>query len=280
MRCFNDCFATFFFWLAIYLFQRRQWTFGCLAYSWGLGIKMSLMLILPALSLVLFFGRGFAGSLRLAWLMAQLQLVIAVPFLSKNWQAYLSRAFELSRKFKYEWTVNWRMLGEDVFLSRAFSITLLALHAIILLIFIAARWIVPADRPLTEMLIALLRGKPPLTRQEETAVSRRITPDYVMTIILSSNVIGLLFARSLHYQFYAYLAWTTPYLLWRASPHPLIIYPLWILQEWAWNVFPSTSLSSAVVVNVLIVTVVLIYFGTAARDDKPQKGDSIKIKSR
>lgn len=52
-------------------------------------------------------------------------------------------------------------------------------------------------------------------------------------------------------------------LLWKASPHPLLVFPLWLAQEWAWNVFPSTDMSSAVVVGVLFITVAMVYFGTA-----------------
>ncbi|KYK59123.1 Glycosyltransferase, ALG3 [Drechmeria coniospora] len=263
LRCFNDCFAVFFLWLAIFCFQKKHWTMGSLAYSWGLGIKMSLLLVLPAVAIVLFLGRGFSGSLRLAWLMVQLQIVIAVPFLSHNWQAYLGRAFELTRQFKYEWTVNWRMLGEDLFLSRWLALALLAGHVIVLVIFIATRWLRPAATPLSVMIPALLKGESPFTRPQQQQVASRVTPAYVLTTVLSANVIGLVFARSLHYQFYAYLAWSTPYLLWKASPHPLLVFPLWLMQEWAWNVFPSTDASSTVVVNVLLTTVVLLYFGTA-----------------
>lgn len=260
LRCFNDCFATFFFWLALFCFQKRQWTLGSLAYSWGLGIKMSLLLSLPAVAVVLLLGRGFGGSLRLAALMAQLQLAMAVPFLSTNWKGYLGRAFELSRQFKFEWTVNWRMLGEGLFLSKHFALTLLVLHALVLLVFISARWLRPANRSMASLMPPMLRGKSPFSKSEQVWVSKRVTPEYVMTTILSANVIGLLFARSLHYQFYAYLAWATPYLLWRAWPYTPAVYLLWAVQEAAWNTFPSTDLSSAAAVNVLVVTVVLVYF--------------------
>ncbi|KAH6895682.1 glycosyltransferase [Thelonectria olida] len=262
LRCFNDCFAVFFLWLAIYFFQRRYWTFGSFAYTWGLGIKMSLLLVLPAVAVILFLGRGFNGSIRLAWLMAQTQFALAIPFLSKNPRGYFARAFELSRQFKFEWTVNWRMLGEEVFLSKSFALMLLAFHATVLFIFIAARWLQPTDRPLSFMIPSFLRGRSPFTQHEERRLSHYIDPQYVMTTILSANVVGLLFARSLHYQFYAYLAWATPYLLWRATRSPLVIFPLWFAQEWAWNVFPSTDSSSSVVVNVLLITVVLVYLGT------------------
>ncbi|KAF4980871.1 hypothetical protein FZEAL_3217 [Fusarium zealandicum] len=261
LRCFNDCFAVFCLWLTIYLFQRRSWTLGSVVYSWGLGIKMSLLLVLPAVGVILFLGRGFSASLRLAWLMAQIQFAIGIPFISKNPRGYAARAFELSRQFKFEWTVNWRMLGEDLFLSKSLALVLLVLHATALLVFVANRWIRPADRPLSALIPSFLRGKSPFTQNEELRISHHVTPQYVMTTMLSANVIGLLFARSLHYQFYAYLAWATPYLLWRATRRPLVVVCLWLAQEWAWNVFPSTDVSSGVVVSVLFATVVLVYFG-------------------
>lgn len=77
-----------------------------------------------------------------------------------------------------------------------------------------------------------------------------------MTGLLSSLAIGLLCARSLHYQFFAYLAWATPFLLWRAGLHPVLIYAAWTLQEWAWNVYPSTNASSTVVVLSLALQVI------------------------
>ena len=198
----------------------------------------------------------------MAWLMAQIQVVIAFPFVASNPMGYLSRAFELSRQFKFEWTVNWRMLGEEMFLSRQFATTLLISHVAILMAFIVARWLRPAEVSLATMIPEFLSFRSPFTPEEEIKISGRITPEYVMTTILSANVIGLLFARSLHYQFYAYLAWTTPYLLWRACPNPMYVPVLWGVQEMAWNVFPSTDVSSATVVNILAITVVMVYFRT------------------
>ncbi|KAM3513360.1 hypothetical protein MY11210_002941 [Beauveria gryllotalpidicola] len=262
LRCFNDCFAAFFLWLAIYSFQRRLWALGAMAYTWGLGIKMSLLLALPAVAAVLLHARGFSGALSLAWLMAQVQVVIALPFVATNTNGYLGRAFELSRQFRFEWTVNWRMLGEATFLSRGFALLLLALHAAVLALFLTTRWMRPANKPLLAMVPAWLRCRSALTPDEEIRVSRRVTPEFVMTTILSANLIGLLFARSLHYQFYAYLAWSTPFLLWRALPNAALLYPLWFVQEWAWNVFPSTSESSTAAVAVMATTVVVVYFGT------------------
>ncbi|KAI0206301.1 glycosyltransferase [Astrocystis sublimbata] len=258
LRCFNDCFAVFFLWATIYLFQRRAWTLGTAAYTWGLGIKMSLLLVLPAVGVVLLMGRGFAGSLKLAAIIAQVQFTLAIPFLGANARGYLSRAFELSRQFFFKWTVNWRFVGEDTFLSRPFALCLLAMHGLVLLWFILNKWLKIAEKPWPAILAPMLRLKSPFSTQKESRISSQVSPEYVITTMLSANVVGLLFARSLHYQFYSYLAWSTPFLLWRSGAHPLLQYGLWALQEWAWNVFPSTNASSGVVVGVLTATVALI----------------------
>jgi alpha-1,3-mannosyltransferase len=74
LRLFNDGFAAFFLFLAILAFQRRFWTIGSLAFSWGLGVKMSLLLALPAIGNVLLLGCGVRKALRMAWMMGQLQV--------------------------------------------------------------------------------------------------------------------------------------------------------------------------------------------------------------
>ncbi|KAF3347266.1 hypothetical protein VD0002_g5068 [Verticillium dahliae] len=263
LRCFNDGVAALFFWLAIFSMQRRNWAAGALLYSWGVGVKMSLLLSLPAVAVVLFFGRGLKGSLRLAWLMAQLQALIGLPFWARHMRSYWGRAFELSRQFLYKWTVNWRFVGEELFLSQGFSLALLTGHVSVLWLFITTRWLKPAQKPLSAMIPALLKADSPFNPLEEIQVSGFVTVKYIMTTVLTANVIGLLFARSLHYQFYAYLAWATPYLLWRSGiPFPFV-YILWGVQEWAWNVYPSTDASSSVVVGMLAFTVGSVWFGTA-----------------
>ena len=93
---------------------------------------MRLLLVLTAVGIALFLARGLAGALKLAMLMIQIQFLIAYPFLGENALGYLSRAFELSRQFLFKWTVNWRFVGEERFLSATFPRALLAAHAALL----------------------------------------------------------------------------------------------------------------------------------------------------
>lgn len=254
LRCFNDSFAVLFLFLAIYAYQKRQYTVGSILYSCGLGIKMSLLLALPALGVILFLARGFMGGLRHAALMAQLQILIGWPFLQNDWKGYLGKAFEFSRQFLFKWTVNWRFVGEERFLSREFAVALLVGHVSVLAVF-AVKWLRPSGLSISEIFKAVIKGKEPLQHIQDT-VNSRITPTFVMTTVLSANAIGMLFARSLHYQFYAYLAWSTPFLLWKSGIHPVLQYGIWITQEVVWNVYPSTKVSSITVVVVLACQVV------------------------
>lgn len=44
--------------------------------------------------------------------------------------------------------------------------------------------------------------------------------------------------------------------------HPVLIYTVWAVQELAWNVYPSTILSSVLVVGCLAVQVFGVWYGT------------------
>ena len=74
LRCFNDCFAVLALFVAIYAYQKRMWTAGSVVYSLGLGVKMSLLLVLPAISLILLQGIGKDRAITQAMIIGQLQV--------------------------------------------------------------------------------------------------------------------------------------------------------------------------------------------------------------
>jgi hypothetical protein len=51
------------------------------------------------------------------------------------------KAFDFGRAFLWKWTVNWRFIDEEIFLSREFAWSLLAGHALTLALFILTRWL-------------------------------------------------------------------------------------------------------------------------------------------
>ncbi|PGG95854.1 hypothetical protein AJ79_09835 [Helicocarpus griseus UAMH5409] len=251
LRLFNDGVAAFFLWAAILMLQKRRWALGVMLWSMGVGVKMTLLLVAPAVAVTAVLGVGVIKAAGLGITAVSLQVLLAAPFLQENPQGYISRAFEFTRQFLFKWTVNWRFVGEDIFLSRYFALALLAAHASLLGIFSIFRWASPSNTSLTQFIKDIVRGK-----QQPT----RITNSFIATTMLTSLAIGLLCARSLHYQFFAYLAWATPFLLWKSGLHPVIIYLLWAAQEWAWNVYPSTTVSSITVVTCLAIQVLGVFW--------------------
>ncbi|EOD46918.1 Glycosyltransferase family 58 [Neofusicoccum parvum] len=257
LRCFNDCFAVGAFFLAIYAYQKRMWTAGSIFYSLAVGVKMSALLALPAVGLILLQAIGKERAFTQAGIIAYLQMLLGFPFIQANARGYFSRAFELTRVFLYRWTVNWRFVPEPTFLSKPFSIGLLSAHVALLAAFAATRWLKPAQRPLGDC-VRMVFAEP----VDQVHIGRRINPRFVLTAMLSAVAVGMLCARSLHYQFYAWIAWATPFLAWRAGAHPVLQYGVWAAQEWAWNVYPSTPASSAVVVGALAVQVAGVWWGS------------------
>ena len=271
LRLFNDCWATLGLWTAIYLFQRRRWQAGALVWGLSLGIKMTLLLAAPAVGVILIQGQGLKEAVFSGILVVLAQVALALPFRAEDFGlAYFLRAFDFGRQFLFKWTVNWRFVGEETFLSKGFAISLLIVHVSLLALFLQTRWTKPSASGLLDFVAKQTRT---VTEPNRMKTSRKISPTFVMDTVLGSMVIGLLCARSLHYQFYAYLGWATPYLLWRAGDSSWAdIVAVVIgcgLQEYSWLVFPSTDLSSAVVVAVLAVQVLCALIATPGERVSP-----------
>jgi alpha-1,3-mannosyltransferase len=277
LRCFNDCFAVMGLFAAIFCYQREQWHLGSAFFATGLNVKMSLLLPLPAMGFLFIQKLGSREAMTQAMIIFQTtvsrvsslgadlanreQVLFGYPFRKQSF-SYFGKAFELSRAFLYKWTVNWRFVPEETFLSRPFALGLLGWFAL-------TRWMKPSKRSPREFLKIIMPQAEP---RDQDIMAKRVTPDFVMTTMLTAMTLGMLCARSLHYQFYAYIAWSAPFLLWKAGFHPVVQYALWAAQEWAWNVYPSTPMSSATVVGVLAITVVGVWFGTQKESGGELKG--------
>lgn len=256
LRLFNDCWATFFFWLSIYGATRKRWSIMVLSWTLSLGVKMTMLLPFPALVIILIQGAG--TELSVFWMFVSWVITFghAAPFMGpKETPIYMKSAFNLGRQFLYKWTVNWKFVPEDTFLSKPFAYGLLVLHASLLLAFVQYRWIRPSSKNIWHFIKKHFDYMS-IDGPEAEEMESRMSPQFVMDALLGSMVIGMLCARSLHYQFYAYLGWATPYILWRAGWNPVLVLTLWGVQELTWLRYPSDAASSSVVVLSLAFQVV------------------------
>ncbi|KAF8522184.1 mannosyltransferase [Hysterangium stoloniferum] len=253
LRLFNDCWSLVVVQGAIMAYATGWDDIASVLFSAALSIKMSIFLYLPGLLVVLFKRHGLFHTLRHCAVIAVSQGLIALPFISTYPRSYFASAFEFSRIFLYKWTVNWRFIPEDIFLSRPWAFTLLAMHLCTLVAFATMKWC-KADGG---VLNVLSRG----LRHPTVGATTSVSADQVITILAISNLIGIIFARSLHYQFYSWYTQQLPFLLWRTKyPVPMRILAL-LCFEYAWNVFPSTKSSSGILLASHAVLLLGLWYG-------------------
>ncbi|CAG2173398.1 unnamed protein product, partial [Oppiella nova] len=238
LRLFNDTIAMALLYIAINFFIDRKWTVGSVFYSIAVSVKMNVLLFAPALLLLLLETNHIRNTIINLSVCALIQLALGLPFLLSYPKAYILNSFNFGRVFLHKWTVNWRFVTNEVFVSQYFHITLLALHLLILLLFFKKRyfkwhkWL-------------------PVVKQTSIALSN----DQILLTLFTANFIGIAFSRSLHYQFYVWYFHSLPFLLWTTSYSPKTKLCILGLIELSWNTYPSTQLSSGLlhVVHLIIL---------------------------
>ncbi|KAI8369535.1 glycosyltransferase [Radiomyces spectabilis] len=255
LRCFNDPVAMFFIYACILAMIYKRWTLSSVLYSLGISIKMNGLLFFPAFGIILWKSLGAYKAIGHLFLMAAIQIGLGYPFVSTYPESYLSRAFDFNRVFDYQWTVNWRMIDEKYFVSTEFAKLLLAGHVFVLLLYINFIWCKKEG----SMMDAFLRGF--------QTVGPSLTADEIITMMFTSNLIGITFARSLHYQFYSWYYHTIPYLLWQCKwlttgrVNFLLHMRIFVLAtiEACWLTFPSTDKSSWTLLACHVIVLVGLY---------------------
>jgi alpha-1,3-mannosyltransferase len=229
--------------MAIARFLSRRSMSAIVFWSLSTSIKMNSLLYAPAVALILLHEEGWMETLELSCWFLLVQGFLAVPFLRKAPHEYIARAFDFGRSFEYKWTVNWRFLPESVFQSAQFKGTLLVLHLATLLLFAHYRWLKREGG-----LLSFFRN----SKRSRWSIRK------MACILFECNLIGIIFARSLHYQHYAWY-YHSVWLLLMLTPKVPLICKMAVAGaiEYAWNIFPSTILSSLVLWTANVVLLLL-----------------------
>ncbi|KAF9905920.1 dolichyl-P-Man:Man(5)GlcNAc(2)-PP-dolichol alpha-1,3-mannosyltransferase [Linnemannia zychae] len=256
LRLFNDPVAMFFLYAATLAFLNRKWTLSSTLFSVAVSIKMNILLFFPAFGFLIWQTQGIIGTIAQLAIMVLIQVLLSLPFTLHHPRSYLNKAFEFSRVFQYQWTVNWKFLDEEVFLSSNWAKCLLAGHIFVLFAFVFLRW----GRSEGGIFAVIKKG---FTSSPSVLAihAQYMQPTHVLTILFTSNFIGIVFARSLHYQFYAWYMMTLPYLLWQTRIPVVVSVLLLGAIEWSWNVFPATSQSSGVLAASHLIILAGLWIG-------------------
>lgn len=288
LRLFNDCFTTLFMVLTVLTLQfssRYKRTspkisrilsnqISATLYGIAISIKMNALLYLPGFCICVYFLNDeiLARALVPLVVVGLTQVVISWNFLFSGNEirdSYISNAYDFKRKFLYEWTVNWRFLSADIFNSTKFHHLLLTLHIILLVIFIFTKWASPycSNKTNKQLIIDLFKIFTPTLSPTHVINNPIQGPMYIVGTMASCNMIGVLCSRSLHYQFLSWYSWSFPYLLYLSNLPWFLSIGVFGIHEWCWNVFPSTKVSSGLLLVINLIVIGGYYFNPRGKCD-------------
>jgi len=256
LRLFNDAPAMLCLYAFVAAYSHRCFALGAMFFSAALSLKMNALLFAPALALVTLKECGWVGAIVRAIPALALQALLAAPFLRANASGYFARAFDFTRAFEHRWSVNWAMLSPVTFGDPRFANALLGAHIALLGAFAHRKWC-RNDGGLVGLLVSAFGGPSPLSSSPSiVARSTAITA-------LVCNFIGIVTARSLHYQFYLFYFHSVPVLLW-STPLPVVVKLLvWMGIEAGYNVYPATPSSSTLLQASHVVLLIGLWLGDA-----------------
>ncbi|GLT28504.1 hypothetical protein SLA2020_034300 [Shorea laevis] len=274
LRLFNDCFAMTFLHAALALLLHQRWHLGLIIFSAAVSIKMNVLLYAPPLFLLMLKAMNVGGVISALAGAALVQVLLGLPFLVSHPIAYISGAFNLGRVFIHFWSVNFKFIPEPVFVSKEFAVSLLIAHLMLLGVFAHYRWC-KHEGGLLKFLHARIRSTFSTSNSSSLPI---LTKEHTVTTMFVGNFIGILCARSLHYQFYSWYFYSLPYLLWRTPFPTLLRLVLFIGVELCWNVYPSNLYSSALLLCLHLVILLGLWSASPEYPNLSTKSSTRKSK--
>ena len=255
LRLFNDAPAMTLLHLSIYLFACCDaWSWGCVVFSLAVSIKMNILLFAPGLLLLLLQkNQSISGTVKHLTICALVQIILGLPFLSTYPISYIKKAFEFDRIFFFKWTVNWKFLNEGVFAAKEWALLLLLCHLKTLHLLAVKWWNASCYQR------GSIKTREWISWTKRLDMDKlRMSPGYVIYTMFVSNYVGIVFGRTLHYQFYCWYFYSLPLLHFLAMKSPTTTgYVVTIINvvlsliailgiEYAFNVYPATESSSMI----------------------------------
>ncbi|KAI0511759.1 hypothetical protein KFK09_012391 [Dendrobium nobile] len=250
LRLFNDCVAMTMLHAAMLLLLYQKWHSALIIFSAAVSVKMNVLLFAPPLLLLMLKALSVKGILSCLLSAALVQVVLGLPFLLLYPKAYISRAFNLGRVFIHFWSVNFKFVPEEIFISKELASALLVIHLTLLLIFAHYKWCKYEGGLFNLLCSRLCDAIKKLVHIQQflycESIIHVLRKEHIVAVMFVGNFIGIICARSLHYQFYSWYFFSLPFLLWK-TPFPTIIRLLLFAGvEFCWNIYPSTSFSSLI----------------------------------
>ena len=290
LRLFNDCWAMLFLVVALTLIagvparnghRARNWVLGCFFYSFAVSIKMNVLLFAPGMLYVMLRTLPVVKVVGCLCVCATWQVLAGLPFLLHDYEAYLSKAFELGRVFTQRWSVNYQFIDNELFVSPQFGTALLAATVATWVLVWRTRWsrrafLTSAEaKTLRPVLRDVLHDAPVATiGGSETVAEAEERAAFTATVLtfFESNLIGVVFARSLHYQFYTWFFFSIPLVLAYTAYPRLLRLVIFALIRQGFEQYPPTPRTSVLLQGGFALALVgVLFLGRDAPVPPPKK---------
>ncbi|CAN1137732.1 Dol-P-Man:Man(5)GlcNAc(2)-PP-Dol alpha-1,3-mannosyltransferase [Linum perenne] len=239
LRLFNDCFAMTLLHAAMAFILNQQWHLGLIIFSGAVSIKMNVLLYAPPLLLLMLKAMDLRGVISALAGAALVQVSGVLLRQSSQTEHCLNVQIKLNNLLSIL-SVNFKFVPESIFVSKQFAVSLLIIHLVLLAVFAHCRWC-----KFEGGLLRFLRVRVFSFAAIKNSSLKKIKEEHILTTMFVGNFIGVLFARSLHYQFYSWYFFSIPHLLWTTRFPSFVRLLLFIGVELCWNIYPSTAYSSA-----------------------------------
>ena len=194
------------------------------AFSLAVSVKMNVLLMAPPVAVLLLQAARVQEIASGVLFGTALQVLLGLPFLLRFPGSYLGRAFELGRVFTHKWSVNFAFLSEEAFVSKRLALGLAAAHLGVLFAFAGWRWtrggegeggkgagkggLVSAAAECWDASFPkkskskTSRSKASSSSSSSSSARHRpaLAAAHVFRVEAVGNFIGVVLARSLHYQ--------------------------------------------------------------------------------
>ena len=183
-------------------------------FSLAVSVKMNVLLMAPPVA-VLLLQAARAHEIAAGVLVGTaLQVLLGLPFLLRFPASYLARAFELGRVFTHRWSVNFAFLPEKAFVGRPLALGLAAAHLGVLFAFAGWRWTrkevggggggkgkgKKGSGGVVAAAAECWDASFPKSKSKSSPSRPALDASHVFRVVAVGNFIGVVFARSLHYQ--------------------------------------------------------------------------------
>ncbi|MBA0804315.1 hypothetical protein Gohar_003904 [Gossypium harknessii] len=181
------------------------WHLGLIIFSAAVSIKMNVLLYAPSLFILMLKAMSISGVI---------SALAGAALVQEALPASVLILFYILSKG----SVNFKFVPEPIFVSKEFAVSLLIAHLVLLVVFAHYKWCKHEGG-----LFKFLRSRISFCSiTSGSAWPKTLKKEHIVTTMFVGNFIGIICARSLHYQFYSWYFYGLPHLLW-ITPFPTLL---------------------------------------------------------